>query len=262
MKHNIIRVLFGFIIFSTTLVFGQSRISGRIVDAETNQPLANANVVLEGAETGTNSDMNGNYLITGIAAGEYKLIVSYIGYNEEVKTLSIGRNQSLEIDFNMQPTVLESEMVVVTGTRVEVARKNVPLTISVISEDEIRQSSETALLPVLSERVPGVFVTERGVTGFGVADGAAGNITVRGVGGSPNTQVLVLIDGSPQFMGIFGHPLPDAYVASDVERIEVIRGPASILYGTSAMGGVVNIITKKQKNRWFDDERSDDSRFI
>ena len=138
MKHNIIRVLFGFIIFSTTLVFGQSRISGRIVDAETNQPLANANVVLEGAETGTNSDMNGNYLITGIAAGEYKLIVSYIGYNEEVKTLSIGRNQSLEIDFNMQPTVLESEMVVVTGTRVEVARKNVPLTISVISEDEIR----------------------------------------------------------------------------------------------------------------------------
>ncbi len=247
MKHNIIRVLFGFIIFSTTLVFGQSRISGRIVDAETNQPLANANVVLEGAETGTNSDMNGNYLITGIAAGEYKLIVSYIGYNEEVKTLSIGRNQSLEIDFNMQPTVLESEMVVVTGTRVEVARKNVPLTISVISEDEIRQSSETALLPVLSERVPGVFVTERGVTGFGVADGAAGNITVRGVGGSPNTQVLVLIDGSPQFMGIFGHPLPDAYVASDVERIEVIRGPASILYGTSAMGGVVNIITKKQK---------------
>ncbi len=66
-------------------------------------------------------------------------------------------------------------------------------------------------------------------------------------GGSPNTQVLVLIDGHPQFMGIMGHPLPDAYVASDAEKIEIIRGPASILYGSNAMGGVINIITRKQK---------------
>jgi iron complex outermembrane receptor protein len=58
---------------------------------------------------------------------------------------------------------------------------------------------------------------------------------------------LILIDGHPQYQGIFGHPLPDAYVASDVEKVEIIRGPASILYGTNAMGGVVNIITKKQR---------------
>jgi len=56
----------------------------------------------------------------------------------------------------------------------------------------------------------------------------------------------MLIDGHPQFMGIMGHPLPDSYVASDAERVEVIRGPASVLYGTNAMGGVINIITKKQ----------------
>ena len=56
----------------------------------------------------------------------------------------------------------------------------------------------------------------------------------------------MLIDGHPQYMGIFGHPLPDSYVASDVEKVEVIRGPGSILYGTNAMGGVINIITKKQ----------------
>ena len=89
-------------------------------------------------------------------------------------------------------------------------------------------------------------MTERGVTGFGVADGAAGQISIRGVGGSPTTGVLMLIDGHPQFMGIMGHPLPDSYVASDAERVEVIRGPASILYGSNAMGGVINIITKKQ----------------
>jgi hypothetical protein len=71
------------------------------------------------------------------------------------------------------------------------------------------------------------------------------------LGGNPTTGVLMLIDGHPQFMGIMGHPLPDSYVASDVERVEVIRGPASILYGTNAMGGVINIITKSKTPKVF-----------
>lgn len=144
-------------------------------------------------------------------------------------------------------TIYHLDPIVVTGSKVEITRKNVPLTVSVISEEDIQHSGESALLPILSDRIPGMFVTERSVTGFGVAGGSAGKISVRGIGGSPNTQVLMLIDGHPQFMGIFGHPLPDAYVSSDAERVEVIRGPASILYGTGAMGGVINIITKKQK---------------
>jgi len=142
--------------------------------------------------------------------------------------------------------VYRMDPVIITGTRIEVNRLNMPLSVSVVPELDIQESGESALLPVISERVPGVFVTERGVTGFGVSDGSAGKISIRGVGGSPNTEVLVLIDGHPQFMGIFGHPLPDAYVSSDAERIEVLRGPASMLYGTGAMGGVINIITKKQ----------------
>ena len=148
--------------------------------------------------------------------------------------------------------------VVVTGTKVEVARKNIPLTVSVITGEEIEQSDESALLPLISERVPGVFITERGITGFGVAAGAAGQINVRGLGGSPTTQVLVLIDGHPQFMGIMGHHLPDAYIASDVEKVEIVRGPASILYGSNAMGGVINIITKKQ----YEDGIKLNSRFL
>jgi outer membrane cobalamin receptor len=141
--------------------------------------------------------------------------------------------------------------VIVTGTKTAVTRNNVPLTISVISNEKIENSSESALLPVLSEQVPGLFVTERGVTGFGVYTGSAGQISMRGIGGSPNTQVLVLLNGNPQFMGLMGHPLPDAYAASDIEKVEVIRGPASTLYGTNAMGGVINIITKEQKTDGF-----------
>ncbi|MEG1634856.1 MAG: TonB-dependent receptor, partial [Rikenellaceae bacterium] len=87
---------------------------------------------------------------------------------------------------------------------------------------------------------------ERGVTGFGLYKGSAGGISLSGVGGSPTTAVLITIDGKPQYMGITGHHLPDAYVASDIERVEVIRGSASTLYGSNAMGGVINLITKKQ----------------
>ena len=141
--------------------------------------------------------------------------------------------------------------VVVTGTTVKVNKRNVPLAVSVVNNMQITQSTETALLPILNGRVPGLFVTERGVMGFGVAGNAAGQISIRGIGGSPTTGVLMLIDGHPQFMGIFGHPLPDSYIASDVERVEVIRGPGSILYGSNAMGGVINIITKKQTREGF-----------
>ena len=141
---------------------------------------------------------------------------------------------------------IQIEEVVITGTPVKVSRNNVPMSVSVVTQAAIEESDESALLPVLNGRVPGLFVTERGVTGFGVAAGSAGQISIRGIGGNPTTGVLMLIDGHPQFMGIMGHPLPDSYVASDAERVEVIRGPASILYGTNAMGGVINIITKKQ----------------
>jgi len=151
----------------------------------------------------------------------------------------------IKIPSILQDTINLDE-VVVTGTTVKVNRNNVPMAVSVVGNRQISESVETALLPVLNGRVPGLFVTERGIMGFGVSTGAAGQISIRGIGGSPNTGVLMLIDGHPQFMGIFGHPLPDSYVASDVEKVEVIRGPASILYGSNAMGGVINIITKKQ----------------
>lgn len=135
--------------------------------------------------------------------------------------------------------------VVVTGSRVETSRQNVPMTVTVITQDEIRQSGETNVLPALTQHVPGLFVTERGVTGFGVASNAAGQIYIRGAGGSPTRQALILVDGQPQYMGLFAHPLNDMYVASDFDKVEIIRGPASILYGSNAMGGAINLITKK-----------------
>jgi iron complex outermembrane receptor protein len=135
--------------------------------------------------------------------------------------------------------------VVVSANKVQVNRNSVPLSVSVIERSEIEASSESALLPVLSQRVPGLFVTQKGITGFGVNTNSAGTVNIRGIG--QGNKVLMLFDGQPQWAGVFGHSLPDTYVASDVERVEVIRGPGSLLYGSNAMGGVVNIITRQQK---------------
>jgi len=147
--------------------------------------------------------------------------------------------------------IINLEEVVVTGTKTAISRNNVPFTISVVSNDQIESSSEINLIPLLGSVVPGMFVTERGISGFGVADGAAGKVSIRGIGSGDQSQLLIMIDGQPQVMGIFGHAFPDMYQTSNFEKVEVIRGPGSVLYGSNAMGGVINLITKKQQTDGF-----------
>lgn len=142
--------------------------------------------------------------------------------------------------------------VVVTGTRNETDIRHLPMTISVVGRDQIESRQQSSLLPTLTEQVPGLFVTGRGLLGYGVSTGAAGQMTLRGIGngnqsGSPTTGLLVLIDGHPQYMGLMGHPIADAYQSMLADRVEVVRGPASVLYGSNAMGGVINIVTRKMR---------------
>lgn len=137
---------------------------------------------------------------------------------------------------------------VVTGTR-SIARKDanwLPYSITTINRAEIENSYEPSLLPVLNEQVPGLFITQRGMMGYGVSTGSAGGMKIRGIGGSPTTQMLVLIDGHPQYAGLMGHPLADTYQSLLAQSVGVVRGPASVLYGSNAMGGVINIITRKR----------------
>jgi Outer membrane cobalamin receptor protein len=152
---------------------------------------------------------------------------------------------------NAQPMDLKDSIrldeVIVTGTMPKVNLRNVPMSVSVISGKQIEERMQPSLLPLLTEEVPGLFITQRGVMGYGVANGSAGGMSIRGIGGAPTAGLLVLIDGHPQYMGLMGHPLADSYQSMMTERVEVVRGPASVLYGSNAMGGVINIITKKQQ---------------
>ncbi len=133
---------------------------------------------------------------------------------------------------------------VVTGTRVAMERDRLPAPISVVGRERIATSDESALLPSLMEEVPGLFVTSRGVTGYGVSAGAAGGISLRGFSAGSG-RTLVLIDGHPQYQSIYGHAVADEYLADLAERVEVTRGAASVLYGSNAMGGAINIITRR-----------------
>ncbi len=141
-------------------------------------------------------------------------------------------------------SVQQIQDIVITGTNLATSRNQLPYSISIVSNEQIEESGESKLLSVLSGRVPSLFVTERGITGFGVSTGGSGAIKVRGVGGSPTSQILMMVDGQPQFAGIFSHHVGDAYATEYVEKVEVIRGPASVLYGSNAMGGAINVITK------------------
>ena len=99
----------------------------------------------------------------------------------------------------------EFKPIVVTGQRFEMPQKDVASSISIIHPIEIKQTNLATAADIVSYLTPGVFTTRRSTVGYGVAALAGGSISIRGIGGKPNTQVLVLIDGRPDFQGIFGH---------------------------------------------------------
>lgn len=133
-----------------------------------------------------------------------------------------------------------------TGARGTTNVRQLPATITVVGRDKIEQSEQPSLLPVLNELVPGLFVTARGVMGYGVSGGASGDINLHGLSGS-FARVIVLIDGRPLYMGLMGHPISDICQSYLAERVEVLHGPASVLYGSNAMGGVINIVTRRRR---------------
>lgn len=133
--------------------------------------------------------------------------------------------------------------VVVTGTRQATDARFLPMNVTVVSRSQLTENFQQSVLPTLTQEVPGLFISSRGVMGYGVSGGGSGSFNLRGLSGG--SRVLVLIDGHPQYANIFDHPIGDAYQTMMADRVEVVSGPASVLYGSNAMGGVVNIVTRR-----------------
>lgn len=142
---------------------------------------------------------------------------------------------------------LELQELVVTGVRGSADVRRLPMSVTVIGRTQLAEQHQPSVLPTVAQQVPSLFVTGRAMMGYGVSTGAAGGINMRGMTGSSG-QMLVLIDGHPQYNGIYGHPVSDSYQTLMAERVEVLRGPASVLYGSNAMGGVMNIVTRAMRH--------------
>ena len=144
--------------------------------------------------------------------------------------------------------VHQIEQVVVTGSNQATSRNLLPYTVSVVNARQLETTGKTQLLSALSGIVPSMFVSQRNILGFGVSNGGSGGIKIRGVGGSPTNGILMMVDGQPQFAGLFSHPIADYYATEYVDHVEILRGPGSVLYGSNAMGGVINVITKNAQH--------------
>ena len=136
---------------------------------------------------------------------------------------------------------------VVTGTNNVVPQKLLSYTVSVVDSRQLEATGQTQVLSAISGMVPSLFVSQRSIFGFGVSNGGSGHIKLRGVGGDRASAVLMMVDGQPQFAGIYSHHIADFYDKEYVERVEVLRGPGSVLYGSNAMAGTINVITKNAR---------------
>ncbi len=133
------------------------------------------------------------------------------------------------------PLLTAVEVVVKDAGRVEEA------TVTTSSALEIERTGARTVFDAIDRLLPSAFVTRRGVMGYGIATNGSGGVSVRGVGGSPNTGVLVVVDGRPEYQALMGHPVPDLYTLSDAASVSITQGPASVLYGSNAMGGAIEI---------------------
>ncbi len=149
------------------------------------------------------------------------------------------------------PTFNSADSIIVIGSRFSTSLKNLSYGYQILSAREIDRLSTYSVLQAVDYTFPTAFVLQNKVLGYGIGTVGAGLVNLRGLGGKPNTDVLVLVNGHPDFMGIFGHPLPDVYGTENIRRLEVLAGPASTVFGDHAMGGVINLITEPDYSKRF-----------
>lgn len=209
-------------------------IEGRVINKETGEPIANANILIHGTYIGAASDDQGKFFIEKVKPGKYLLICSAIGFRKQEFSITILSGQKSLIDFFLEPTALQLRDIVVTASKFNQAIEDVPVTMHVLRPEDISIRNSVTLDQAL-QYIPGVQT-------------AGNNISIRGSTGFSaglGTRALILLDGVPILSGDEGSADFSAIPAAEIEQVEVMKGASSALYGSSAMGGVINIITKK-----------------
>lgn len=231
-KYSFIKILFFFFGLSTTALAQNGEIKG--VALENGEPVAFANIYLQNTIIGTSSDEKGNYVLENIPAGSYTLKATVLGYRPFSEKVTIEKSRTKVFNIELVASSEQLEETVVTGTLKAVRRSESPVPVEVYSPTFLKKNPTASIFEAL-QNVNGV----RPQINCNVCN--TGDIHINGLEG-PYT--LVLIDGMPIVSGLGTVYGLSGIPNSLIEQIEIVKGPASSLYGSEAVGGLINIITK------------------
>ena len=207
-------------------------VTGTVTDAD-GQPLPDVQITDPSLQRGTASGPNGQYTLDGLPPGGHTLEFRFVGYQTAVREVTVEAGDTVTLDVSLKTQVLETEGVTVTGTARARSTLITPQSVDVLGAENLDVNRSAALGDVLSEHVAGVSSIQTG--------SQAGKPVLRGLSGN---RIRVLKDGIAQEYYQFGVRHFPTTSSNEAERIEVVRGPSSIQYGSDALGGAINVITK------------------
>ena len=217
-----------------------ARFEGRVT-TDGGAPLVGATVLIDGSVYGDATDADGRYAFSA-PAGTYTLGASFIGYQAKRREVTAARGQTVVEDFVLAEAAAQAGEVIVTGaSRTAERLTDSPATVSVLSGADLQAFPGVSYEQALAT-VKGVDFVRSGVTGIG--------INARGFNSAFNTKMLLLTDGRRQMLPGAGLPFAamNPVIKEDIERVEVILGPSSALYGANAHNGIVNVVTRDPRN--------------
>jgi outer membrane receptor for ferrienterochelin and colicins len=228
---RILQIL-SFLLFLPSAIFSQSvKLSGHVTGSDTTI-VAGATISIPGTTFGTITDKNGYYNINKLSPGNYTIRASFVGYETQEQDIELKNGQS-NLDFSLKESNIDLNEVVVTGTKSEKTLKNVPILTQVISARKMLELGLTNVTDALQTMVPGLNVSH---------NGTLVTVTLQGMDAK---YVLFLIDGERIAGEVDGDINYSMLNLQNIDHIEIIKGASSSLYGSNAIGGVINIITKK-----------------
>ncbi|MEO6229308.1 MAG: TonB-dependent receptor [Ferruginibacter sp.] len=236
---SVITILLVFSFLLTTSSFGhpisnepfdlKGHFSGKVVDGKTGLPVVGATVYFSDVKAGANTDAAGSFEINNLPQGKHLVEISHIGYATILVNIDISENTHK--DFSLVESVVENSSVIVTGVSGATQLKKAPFQVSVMHKQDLLQSSSTNIIEALAKQ-PGVSTLSTGP--------AISKPVIRGLG---YNRVLTINDGVRQEGQQWGDEHGIEIDESSVNKVEILKGPASLIYGSDALAGVINIIT-------------------
>ncbi|MDR2085406.1 MAG: TonB-dependent receptor [Bacteroidales bacterium] len=232
------------LVINSLLLFSQktdSNIIGHVLDKETKEHLLYVSIGIKGSTIGTTTDGSGHYLLNNVPEGRQIVFTSYMGYKTEEVEIEIKKGRTIEINFEIEKSAIALDEIVVSANRIETSRREAPTLVNVMTPKVFENTNSCNIGQALNYQ-PGLRV-ETNCQNCGFQQ-----VRINGLEGHYSQ---VLIDSRPVIGSLAGVYGLEQIPTNMIERIEVIRGGGSAIFGASAIGGIVNIITKEPTRNTF-----------